>query len=94
MFGFSNHLLVHPVMAGDACIQPAPRRGHCDPMNATQLALLALTIALLVSAPVQADGNETEEDPCPAIQTMLHEPYVSIQPNCIGDTLNWTLRQV
>lgn len=63
-------------------------------MNATRIVLLTLCVALLMGVPAQAEGEPAAADPCPAVQTMLHYPYVTVHPDCIDGLPAWTLQQL
>lgn len=71
-----------------------PFCGDVIQMNATRIALLTLCAALLISGPAEAQDEPATEDPCPAVQTMLHDPYVTVHPDCIDDTAAWVVQQI
>lgn len=52
-------------------------------MHATRIVLVTLCAALLVGSPVQAEPEPASEDPCPVVQTMPREPFVTVHPDCI-----------
>lgn len=62
-------------------------------MHATRIALLTLCAVLLIGNPVQAE-EPAADDPCPAVQTMPHDPFVTVHPDCIDDTPAWIMQQI